>query len=53
MGSPLDVLADGDGRNEDLSTWMSMVVEALTYSGMLLLLIVLGRMGTSGDGHVG
>ena len=47
----------GGGYDGDLSMQMSMVMEALTCPGKVLLLIkllmVLGRMGTSGDGRVG
>ena len=56
MGPPPDVPLVGEGCDGDLSMQMSMVMEALTCPGKVLLLIklmVLGRMGTSGDGRVG
>ena len=56
MGPPPDVPLVGEGCYGDLSMQMSMVMEALTCPGKVLLLIklmVLGRMGTSGDGRVG
>ena len=43
----------GEGYDGDLSMQISMVMEALTCPGKVLLTMVLGRMGTSGDSRVG
>ena len=53
MGPTPDVPLVGEGYDGDLSLQMSMAIEALTCPDKVLLLMVLGRMGTSGDGHVG
>ena len=53
MGTPPDVPLVGEGCDRDLSTWMIVVMDALTYSKKVLLMMVLGLMGTSGDIRVG
>ena len=50
MGPTPDVPLVGEGYDGDLSTQMIMVMEALTCPSEVLLLMVLGCMGTSGVG---
>ena len=45
-----DVPLVGEGYDGDLSMQMSMAIKALTSPGKVLLLMVLGCMGTSGVG---
>ena len=50
MGLSPDVPFVSEGCDGDLSTQMSMVTDAFTCLGEVLLLMALGRMGTSGVG---